>query len=52
MFESLNTADAKLDRDDDYRLTDPRITSLFKLKANNPAIDKGTVQTYIRLKPY
>lgn len=52
MFESLNTADAKLDRDDDYRLTDPRITSLFKLKTNNPAIDKGTVQTFVRLKPY
>lgn len=51
-FESLNTADAYLERDDDYRLTNPAITSLFKLKANNPAIDKGTVQTFIRLKPY
>ncbi|MGC3979268.1 MAG: hypothetical protein QM751_14175 [Paludibacteraceae bacterium] len=57
MFETLplaanNSADAKLDRDDDYRLTDTRITNLFKLKSSNPAIDKGTVQTYIRLKPY
>ena len=52
MFESLNTADAMLDRDDDYRLTDPRILALFKLKNNNPAIDKGTVQTNIVLKPY
>lgn len=52
MFESLNTADARFDRDDDYRLTDTRIENLFKLKSNNPAIDKGTVQTYIRLKPY
>ena len=52
MFESLNTAHARLERDDDYRLTDPRITNLFKLKAGNPAIDQGTVQTFIRLKPY
>lgn len=52
MFESLNTAHARLERDDDYRLTDPRITSLFKLKAGHPAIDQGTVQTFIRLKPY
>lgn len=52
MFESLNTADAVLERDDDYRLTNPAITALFKLKNTNPAIDKGTVQTYIRLKPY
>ncbi len=52
MFESLNTADAYLERDEDYRLTNPAITALFKLKSNNPAIDKGTVQTFIRLKPY
>ena len=52
MFESLNVADYKVDRDLDYRLTDPRITALFKLKSNNPAIDKGTVQTTIRLKPF
>lgn len=52
MFESLNTADAVLDRDDDYRLTNPAIMVLFKLKSNNPAIDQGTVQTFIRLKPY
>lgn len=52
MFVSLNTEDAKLDRDDDCRLTDSRITDLFKLKEGNPAIDQGTVQTYIRLKPY
>ena len=52
MFESLDVADYKIDRDDDYRLTDPRIKSLFKLKNNNPVIDKGTVQTTIRLKPF
>ena len=52
MFESLNMEDIKVERDDDYRLTDARIVSLFKLKSNNPAIDKGTVQTYIPLKPY
>lgn len=52
MFESLNTEDAKLPRDENYQLTDERITNLFKLKSNSPAIDKGTVQTYIRLKPY
>jgi len=52
MFESLNIADYKVDRDDDYRLTDSRIKTLFKLKSNNPAIDKGTVQTTIRLKPF
>lgn len=52
MFESMILADAYLDRDDDYRLTNPAIQSLFKLKNTNPAIDKGTVQTYIRLKPY
>ena len=52
MFESLNVADYKVDRDPDYRLTDPRITALFKLKNNNSAIDKGTVQTTIRLKPF
>ncbi len=52
MFESLITSDARLDRDDHYRLTDTRITSLFKLKENNPAINKGTVQTYIPLKKY
>ena len=52
MFESLNMTDIKLDRDSDYRLTDPKITALFKLKSNNPAIDKGTVQTTISLKPY
>lgn len=51
MFVSLNTADARLDRDDDYRLTDPRITNLFKLKEGNPAIDRGTIQTSVRLKP-
>jgi hypothetical protein len=52
MFESLNMTDIKLDRDSDYRLTDPKITTLFKLKSNNPAIDKGTVQTTISLKPF
>lgn len=52
MFESLNVADYMVPRDDDYRLTDPRILSLFKLKSNNPAIDKATVQTTIRLKPF
>jgi hypothetical protein len=55
LFEALPGADnavAKLDRDDDYRLTDPSLVALFTLKSNNPAIDKGTVQTYIRLKPY
>ncbi len=52
MFESLNVADYKVERDLDYRLTDPRITALFRLKSNNPAIDKGTVQTSIRLKPF
>ncbi len=52
MFESLNAADAKTDRDENYRLTDPKLISLFKLKNTNPAIDKGTVQTFIRLKPY
>lgn len=52
MFESLNVDNYKVERDDDYRLTDPRIKSLFKLKSNNPAIDKGTVQTTIRLKPF
>jgi len=52
MFESMNLSDAYLERDSDYRLTNPAIQSLFKLKNTNPAIDKGTVQTYIRLKPY
>ena len=52
MFESLNVADYTVDRDNDYHLTDPRILSLFKLKSNNPAIDKATVQTTIRLKPF
>jgi hypothetical protein len=52
MFESLNVTDYKVERDDDYRLTNPQIQSLFKLKSNNPAIDKGTVHTFIRLKPY
>ena len=52
MFESLNLSDAYLDRDDDYRLTNSAFNALFKLKNTNPAIDKGTVQTYIRLKPY
>ncbi len=52
MFESLNVADAKTERDDDYRLSDPKLQALFKLKSNNSAIDKGTVQTFIRLKPY
>jgi hypothetical protein len=55
MFEALPSSDnanAKYDRDDDYRLSDPRQTALFTLKSNNPAIDRGTVQTYIRLKPY
>jgi len=52
MFENLSTVDARLERDDDYRLTDPRITNLFKLKSGNPAIDQGTVQTFIRLKPF
>jgi len=52
MFESMNLTDAYLARDDDYRLTNPAIQALFKLKSTNPAIDKGTVQTYIRLKPY
>jgi hypothetical protein len=52
MFESLNVSDYTADRDDDYRLTDPRIKALFKLKSTNPAIDKGTVQTTIRLKPF
>lgn len=51
MFESLNCEDAKLPRDENYRLTDPRIEKLFQLKNNNPAINKGTVQTAIRLKP-
>jgi len=52
MFESLMVNDIKLDRNLDYRLTDTRMSALFKLKSNNPAIDKGTVQTTIRLKPY
>ncbi|MDR0412281.1 MAG: right-handed parallel beta-helix repeat-containing protein [Dysgonamonadaceae bacterium] len=55
MFEALPAADnanAKYDRDDDYRLTDPRLTALFTLKESHPAIDRGVVQTYIRLKPY
>jgi hypothetical protein len=55
MFEALPSSDnanAKYDRDDDYRLTDSRLTALFTLKNNNPAIDRGTVQTFIRLKPY
>ena len=52
MFESLNMTDIKINRDSDYRLTDPKITALFKLKSNNPAIDKGTVQTSITLKPF
>ena len=52
LFESLNTADAKLPRDDDYRISDTKLQALFRLKAGNPAIDKGTVQTYILLKPY
>lgn len=52
MFESLNVEDIKLERDDDYRLTNSKILNLFKLKSNNSAIDKGTVQTSIRLKPY
>ena len=52
MFESLNIADAYAERDDDYRLTNTAFKALFKLKNSNPAIDKGTVQTYIRLKPY
>ncbi|HRZ97055.1 MAG TPA: hypothetical protein P5084_05825, partial [Paludibacter sp.] len=52
MFESLIVADAKTDRDENYRLTDPKLKSLFKLKSTNPAIDKGTAQTFIRLKPY
>jgi hypothetical protein len=55
LFEALPSSDnanTKYDRDDDYRLTDPRLTALFTLKSSNPAIDKGTVQTYIRLKPY
>jgi hypothetical protein len=52
MFESLSVADYKVERDSDYHLTDPRIKALFKLKSNNPAIDKGTVQTVIRLKPF
>jgi hypothetical protein len=51
-FESLNTADAYLSRDDDYRLTNPVFLALFRLKANHPALNCGTVQTYIRLKPY
>lgn len=52
MFESVNIADAYSERDDDYRLTNAAFNALFKLKNTNPAIDKGTVQTYIRLKPY
>jgi hypothetical protein len=52
MFESLSVADYMVPRDDDYCLTDSRILSLFKLKSNNPAIDKATVQTTIRLKPF
>lgn len=52
MFESLTVADMLVERDSDYRLTDPKINALFKLKSNNPAIDKGTIQTTIRLKPY
>jgi len=52
MFESINIADAYAERDDDYRLTNAAFQSLFKLKNTNPAIDKGIVQTYIRLKPY
>ena len=52
MFESLIVEDIKVERDDDYRLTNSKIINLFKLKSNNTAIDKGTVQTYIRLKPF
>ncbi len=52
LFESLSTVDAKLPRDDDYRLTDAKLQALFRLKYGNPAIDKGTVQTYLLLKPY
>lgn len=52
MFVSLNTEDAKLERDDNFKLSDTHINNLFKLKENNPAINKGTVQTFIRLKPY
>lgn len=52
MFESLTVADMLVERDSDYRLVDPRISALFKLKNTNPAIDKGTVQTTIRLKPF
>lgn len=52
MFESLNCDDAKLPRDENYRLSDPRIEKLFQLKSNNPAINKGTIQTSIRLKPH
>lgn len=52
MFENLNVADAKTERDENYRLTDPKLTSLFKLKNTSPAIDKGTIQTFIRMKPY
>lgn len=56
MFEALpsitDNSNAKYERDDDYKLTDPRLVALFTLKSNNPAIDKGTVQTNISLKPY
>ena len=52
MFESLTVADMLVERDSDYRLVDPHISALFKLKNTNPAIDKGTVQTTIRLKPF
>lgn len=50
MFESLNTANATVDRDDDHRLTDPAILALFNLKADNPAINKGGIVNDIRLK--
>lgn len=52
MFENVNLEDVKTERDNDYRLTNPTIETLFKLKNNNTAIDKGTVQTNIRLKPF
>lgn len=52
MFESLTMEHAILPRDENYELTDPRITALFALKANNPAIDRGTIQNYLPMKPY
>lgn len=51
-FENLNTADAYLPRNDDYLLTNPSFQSLFRLKSIHPALDCGTVLTYVRLKPY